>query len=201
MKKTKIILVVMCLVGCVFSFIPIFNAPNRSKPKSPATSTAAPRKQESTERTAVRYGLPVRLKIPKINVDAAIEQSGLTSDGDMQEPAKIQNVGWYKFGPHPGNNGSAVVGGHYGWSNKGTSVFNTLHTLNKGDLVYIEDDKGAIATFIVRELRTYNRDAAAPEVFGSSDEKAHLNLVTCDGVWQKSLQTYTDRLVVFTDSR
>lgn len=143
----------------------------------------------------------MRLKVPKINIDAAIEHMGLTPEGDMQEPAKLQNAGWYKFGSHPGNKGSAVIAGHFGLSNKNAPIFNRLHTLSKGDLVNVEDEKGAIATFIVRELKTYNKDVAAPEVFSSSGEKAHLNLITCAGTWQKAQQTYSDRLVVFTDSK
>jgi len=33
----------------------------------------------------------------------------------------------------------------------------------------------------------------------SSDAKAHLNLITCEGVWDKVSKSYSKRLVVFTD--
>src|SRR5688500_7982550 len=54
------------------------------------------------------YGLPVRLMIPKLDVDAAIKYMGVTKTGDMAVPDNIADVGWYKHGPHPGNKGSAV---------------------------------------------------------------------------------------------
>ncbi|PIZ82226.1 MAG: class F sortase, partial [Parcubacteria group bacterium CG_4_10_14_0_2_um_filter_41_6] len=38
-----------------------------------------------------------------------------------------------------------------------------------------------------------------PEVFNSSDGKAHLNLITCTGVWNKEDNAFSERLVVFTD--
>jgi hypothetical protein len=49
-------------------------------------------------------GLPVSIKIEDINVNALIEEVGLTKDGDMDVPAAIPlNVGWYKLGTRPGN--------------------------------------------------------------------------------------------------
>lgn len=200
MKKLKIALIIIGFVGCMFSYLLILQTPSWNEPKSPVIKAITPHKQESIKQPEVNYSSPVRLKIPKINIDAAIEHMGLTPEGDMQEPAKLRDVGWYKFGSHPGNKGSAVIAGHYSLS-KDASIFDKLHTLSRDDVVYVEDEEGAIATFTVRELKTYNKDAAAPEIFSSSDEKAHLNLITCAGTWQKAQRTYSDRLVVFTDRK
>ena len=144
-------------------------------------------------------GSPARLKIPSINVDAHIEYVGLTPDGAMDVPKDPDNVAWFDLGPHPGENGSAVMAGHYGWKNNIPAVFDNLHKLRKGDKLYIEDDKGVIITFVVRESRRYNPNDDASDVFGSTDGKSHLNLITCEGVWDKISKTYSKRLVVFTD--
>lgn len=147
-------------------------------------------------------GLPVRLKIPKINVDASIEHVGVTSDGAMGVPKDPTGVAWFKFGPHPGETGSAVIAGHYGfWQNGKGSVFDDLSELKKGDVLSVEDEKGVITTFVVRESRRYDPKADASDVFGSSDGKAHLNLITCEGTWNKIQQSYSNRLVVFTDKK
>ncbi|MEX1014229.1 MAG: class F sortase [Candidatus Paceibacterota bacterium] len=143
--------------------------------------------------------LPIRLKIPGINIDAPIEYVGLTSDGAMDVPKKSDNVAWFNLGPRPGDKGSAVIAGHYGWENNISAVFDNLHKLNKGDQIYIEDEKGMIITFVVREVKVYDRNEIEPDVFKSSDNKAHLNLITCVGVWDKVSKTYSKRLVVFTD--
>jgi LPXTG-site transpeptidase (sortase) family protein len=144
--------------------------------------------------------LPVRLKIPKINIDAKIDPMGLTSDGAMEVPKGGRDVGWYSSGPRPGEIGSAVMDGHYGrWKNGEGSVFDDLNKLEKGDTVYVEDDKGVTTTFVVRELRTYDPNADALDVFSSDDGKSHLNLITCEGVWNKVSKSYSGRLVVFTD--
>lgn len=144
--------------------------------------------------------LSMRLKIPKINVDAGVESVGLTADGSMDAPKGATNVALFDRGPRPGETGSAVITGHYGlWENGKDSVFDKLHTLKKGDILYIEEDGGTTVSFIVRELRTYGEHEDATEVFASDDGKAHLNLITCAGTWDKITGTYSQRLVVFTD--
>ena len=141
----------------------------------------------------------MRLKIPGIKVDSAIEYVGLTSDGAMDVPKDRSNTAWFELGPRPGENGSAVIAGHYGIKNGKRSAFDNLHKLRQGDKVYAEDEKGAITTFVVSKTRRYDPKADASDVFGSNDGKAHLNLVTCEGVWDKVSESYPIRLVVFTD--
>jgi uncharacterized membrane protein len=69
--------------------------------------------------------------------------------------------------------------------------------LVKGDKIFIEDDKGIIISFIVRESKIYALDADASEVFYSTDGTSHLNLITC--IQDKVTKKYPNRLVVFTD--
>jgi LPXTG-site transpeptidase (sortase) family protein len=145
-------------------------------------------------------GLPIRLIIPKINVDTAIEYVSITSDGEMGVPEGPDNVAWFELGPRPGEIGSAVMAGHYGpWKDGRRSVFDNLNKLKEGDKLYVEDDKGMIISFVVRESRRYDPKADASNVFYSNDGKSHLNLVTCEGVWDQVSQNYSQRLVVFAE--
>lgn len=139
-----------------------------------------------------------RLLIPRINVDTNIKNMGLTSDGAMAVPDSNSSVGWYSLGTRPGEVGSAVIGGHNRW-NKRAAVFVRLDQLVKGDLVSIVDAQGVSMSFVVRETRTYNPTDDGTSVF-LSKSGAHLNLITCSGVWDPSTQSYTTRLVVFTDA-
>ena len=156
----------------------------------------------SSNQVVASAGLPVRLKIPKIGVDALVEQMGLTTEGAMEAPSGAKNVGWYKLGVYPGNEGSAVIDGHYGtWKNGDTSVFDDINKLVAGDSIIVEDEKGVLVTFIVRELQTLGKDDDATAVFASTDDKAHLNLITCQGDWIDDESTRADRLVVFADKQ
>lgn len=174
----------------------------------PALSTQAglPIEASKAELSAVETvaveaaaGLPIRLKIPRISVDAAFVYVGLTSLGAMDVPKGPAPVAWLDLGPRPGESGNAVIAGHFGWKNGIPAVFDDLGKLQKGDKVYVEDDKGATHMFVVRAIQIYGEDDVASEVFISSDGKSHLNLVTCGGVWNKTKKSYSDRFVVFTD--
>ncbi len=153
----------------------------------------------SAEQAVSGVGLPIRLKIPKSNVDAAVEYVGLTPDGLMDAPKGPADVAWFRLGQRPGEIGTAVIAGHSGWKDGIPAAFDYLSALRKGDRIYVEDDKGTTIVFIVREIRTYDPNADASSVFGSSDGGAHLNLITCAGVWDNVSRTSSERLVVFAE--
>jgi len=157
--------------------------------------------QDSISSEQTNSGLPIRFKIPTLNVDAAIEYVGVTPSGAMDVPKGPQDVAWFQFGPRPGEIGSAVIAGHYGWKNGIPAVFDELSKLRKGDKVFVEDANGMIITFVVRESRLLGENENASDVFDSNDGKAHLNLITCEGVWNEVTKSYSERLVVFTDEQ
>jgi LPXTG-site transpeptidase (sortase) family protein len=142
---------------------------------------------------------PVLIKIPSLGVVAAIKKVGMTPDGFMDVPKLPFDTAWYGLGPRPGEIGSAVIDGHVDWKNGSSAIFTNLHLLKPGDKVVVQDIAGAVTTFTVRLSRTYDPRAYAPEVFTSDDGRAHLNLITCEGVWDNVAQGYSQRLVVFTD--
>ncbi|OGG59170.1 hypothetical protein A3C89_02070 [Candidatus Kaiserbacteria bacterium RIFCSPHIGHO2_02_FULL_50_50] len=117
----------------------------------------------------------------------------------MDVPEGPDEVAWFRFGPRPGEVGSAVIAGHFGWKNDIPAVFDYLHRLREGDKVVVIDEEGTTATFVVRAVHVYGKDESAFDVFYSSDGKAHLNLVTCTGDWNVAKKTRPERLVVFTD--
>lgn len=157
-------------------------------------------KLTSVKASQINSTLPIRLKIPKIKINATLEQIGLTADGAVGVPKGILNAAWFKESPRPGEGGSAIIDGHFGrWKNGKPAIFNNLYKLRKGDKIYIEDEAGNSTTFIVREFRTYSSNDDVSKVFDLNDNKAHLNLITCEGIWDKISKTYSKRLVIFTD--
>ncbi len=144
--------------------------------------------------------MPARLSIPKIKLNVSLESVGITPKGAVGVPKGLGNAGWFNLGTIPGDLGSAVVTGHYGRLKNGKmGVFSNIYKLRKGDKLYVKDNKNVIITFVVREIRKYNFKSNASEVFVSNDDKSHLNLITCVGVWNKATQNYSQRLVVFAD--
>ena len=123
----------------------------------------------------------------------------MTKEGSMDVPKDPMNAGWYQFGPHPGDTGSATIDGHVDWWHGQTGVFADLHKLRPGDMISVEDETGAFVSFVVRDVRTYDAGADAEDVFNSHDGKAHVNIITCNGAWDSAAKQYAKRLVVFTD--
>src|SRR3989344_5850952 len=146
-----------------------------------------------------KFGVPLHISIPKIDVEADIEPAGLAKDGTLAVPDGPNGVTWYRDGAKPGEKGSAVVTGHYGpWRSGASSVFDNLHKLEKGDKIYIKEADGKTLTFVVREKKTYKLSDTAAEIF-TKDDASYLNIITCSGQWLASQKTFTNRLVVFTD--
>lgn len=145
------------------------------------------------------FETPMCIKIPKINIDAVVLSVGITSNGDMAVPKSPAEVAWFDLGTIPGEDGSAVIAGHSGWKDDIPAVFDNLYKLNKGDKIYIKNDKGITITFLVREVKKYNPNEDTEDVFNSIDGKAHLNLITCAGLWDNVSKSSSERLVIFTD--
>lgn len=168
----------------------IYNSNNKlllqsSKPQNSTTETTS-------------ASQPVLLKIPAINVDAAIEPVGLTPDREMRLPENSLNVGWYYLGTRPGEKGSAVVAGHFNTENGDAGVFFNLYKLKIGDKIFIKNDRGTDIIFVVKGSQLFDSGLAG-EVFSLNDGIAHLNLITCDGAWDGVKKSYTKRLVIFAD--
>jgi LPXTG-site transpeptidase (sortase) family protein len=142
---------------------------------------------------------PVQLDIGRIGVSAKVSPVGLASNGDMEISSNAKELAWYQPGPKPGEEGSAVIAGHYGWKDGVPSVFNNLNRLVAGDVISVYSKEGTVEKFSVQTIRQYAPSDDATAVFKSDDGKAHLNLITCQGTWSKSEQTYSERLVVFTN--
>ncbi len=180
---------VVLLFVIAFSYLIFLNLDKQS---------SVPKQALSTEVQKEGPVYPVRLTIPSINVDAKVEGVGITEDGAMDVPNNTIDVGWYKLGSSPGEVGSAVIAGHLNGIKGEPGVFKNLDKLKPDDKIYVYNDKGLTATFVVRKSLTFD-PGYADEVFSPKDSGIHLNLITCDGSWDEIKKSYSKRLVVFSD--
>ena len=143
-------------------------------------------------------GLPVRLIIPSLGVDAAIEQVGIGADGNMETPSNPWNTAWYAPGTRPGQPGNAAIAGHVDYRGIGAVVFWELNLLAPGDEVLVVTDGGLTLRFLVRGQASYT-PATAPlnDIFGPA-ATPNLNLITCAGTFNPATRSYDQRLIVFT---
>lgn len=148
----------------------------------------------------VNAGPPVQIEIPAIGVVALVEQVGLTRDGAMDTPKGWMNAAWFSPGFRPGEAGNSVIAGHLDSRTGGPAVFWSLSRLQPGDEVMVTYQNGDRYTFAVQDAETVPYDIegeAVAAIFGPS-QTSDLNLITCNGVWDRGKATYTQRLVVYT---
>lgn len=143
---------------------------------------------------------PQRLVIPIIGVDAPVEKVSITSNGDLATPAKNPwtGTGWYASGPHPGDQGSAVIDGHLNRPGNTPAVFWRLHELKINDEVRVVTDTGKTLRFRVTAVEYYEPQKAPLQLIFANPTGKYLNLITCAGDWIPSQHQTTLRLVVYT---
>jgi LPXTG-site transpeptidase (sortase) family protein len=140
------------------------------------------------------------LVIPAISLNAPIEPVGKLPGGAMAVPVLKQwdGVGWYKYGPWPGEQGSAVIDGHLDRPGGSPAIFWRLHDLHVGDIVMLVNTGKPTLRFRVTQVVAYSpANAPLKQIFENSSGK-YLNLITCAGTWIPTIHQTTLRLVVYT---
>jgi len=141
---------------------------------------------------------PVRLRIPTIGVDTSFVELGVDKNREIEVPKSFDTVGWYKYGPTPGELGPAVVLGHVD-TKTGPAVFYSLGQLNPGDKVEIDREDGSTAVFEVRTLERYEQDSFPTSLVYGDIDHAGLRLITCSGAFNRDSQRYDQNLVVYAE--
>jgi LPXTG-site transpeptidase (sortase) family protein len=188
-KKKKIALTVSLIAIVVFAVV-LVNAVFYSS----ASDITAP----TNENVAIpNNDYPVSLSIPAIKLTAKVQEVGVTTDGKMAVPTNYTDVGWYKYGPLPGQVGAAVIAGHVDDGLALPAVFINLSELKPGDDIYVTMKDGQQLHFVMTGSQTYDRNANTESIFHTDDNTSRiLRLITCAGTWIPSLATHNERLVV-----
>ncbi|OJF15115.1 class F sortase [Couchioplanes caeruleus] len=140
-------------------------------------------------------GPPTRLRVEAVGIDTVLEALRLGADGELVPPEGDDHAGWYADGTAPGDVGPAVLAGHVD-SKNGPAVFYRLREVGVGDRIEVIRG-GATLTFTVTATAWYPKNAFPTErVYGPTPDR-QLRLITCGGVFDRSLRSYRDNLVVY----
>jgi LPXTG-site transpeptidase (sortase) family protein len=140
--------------------------------------------------------LPVAVRIPGIGLGSTrVVAVGVAPDGALAVP-DVTDVGWYRFGPHPGEPGSAVLAAHIAYGGV-EGVFGRLAQRTSGDEVTLTHVDGGVSRWQVTSVEQFDKDALPVERVFSAGGEATLTLVTCGGAFNPSLHSYEDNVVVF----
>lgn len=140
--------------------------------------------------------LPVRISIPAINLDTALDQVGLKPDGSLEVPADPYMAGWYINSPTPGEIGPAVIDGHVDQVGD-IAIFWRLRELKPGDTIEISRQDGSTAKFKAGFLEQFSQDNFPTQKVYGNINYAGLRLITCGGIFNPATGHYSDNIVVF----
>lgn len=150
-----------------------------------------------TQLSTAAVPVPAGLRVAVLGIDAPIGSYGVDGTGQMDVPDNVSDVGWYKYGPRPGEPGSAVLAAHVDLAGPGRGVFYELGELNPGDQITVEYSDGSEMVFDVVARSTYRKSELPLDSIFSESGPAVLTLITCGGGFSQSSRSYDSNVVVF----
>jgi Sortase domain len=165
---------------------------------APAPAIVAPRVDGfRSARTFDLVAEPVRLRIPAVQIDTALQHLSRRPDSTIAVPDSPSVAGWYAEGPRPGQPGPAVIVGHVD-SVSGPGVFFRLDQLTPGTAVYVDRADGTTAGFRVTGLTKVPKTSFPTDLVYSPTLEPSLQLVTCGGSFDFRVRSYRDNVIVYT---
>lgn len=174
------------------------HAPSRVT-SAPTTSAVNPPDQSRPDFGPIMGpSSPVSLAIPSIGLRSkGIVDLHLDRNGKLEAPTDFAKAGWYAAGPTPGEFGPAVIGAHVD-SKSGPAVFYRLGSLKKAAEVFVVRKDGSTARFLVDRVSRYSKaDFPTATVYGDTNGRAELRLITCGGAFDRATGHYVDNIVAF----
>ncbi len=143
-----------------------------------------------------QVAVPVRVRVPRLEVDAGLVRLSLNPDGSIEVPAGGRRAGWFVDGSRPGHPGPAVIAGHVS-TRRGPAVFARLGEMRPGDLIEVVRADGTEVMFVVDRVEQHAKDRfPTAEVYGPTQGPT-LRLVTCGGAVDPRTGALRDNVVVF----
>lgn len=138
---------------------------------------------------------PTRVRVPALGLDAVVRPVGVGGERQMSLPADPRVLGWYRYGPGPGDRGSAVLAGHVDSRRYGVGPLADLQAIGVGDRVEVTTGPGRTRSYVVDSIERFDRQALPADVFARTGPE-RLRLVTCTGPYLPEAGGYQQNLVV-----
>jgi hypothetical protein len=156
-----------------------------ARPAAPADSKAPP--------------APVRVRVDDLGIDAEIDAVGVERDGTMTLPDDVDRVGWYRFGPAPGEAGSAVLAGHVDDVEQGLGALAPIRSAEVGQRLTVLDADGKKTRWQVVAREVIRKKALPLDKLFRRDGPPRLTLITCGGPFLPEYLSYRDNVVVVAE--
>jgi LPXTG-site transpeptidase (sortase) family protein len=204
LSRRWVLILVAAMVGMVVSVAiatgAVGGSPKEATVDRPTESTSPepgdPVAGTKAEILSMPESVPVRLRVPGIDVDSKLMDLGLERDGSLETPPGGFPAGWFTGAPTPGEVGPAIIVGHVRYETPG--VFARLTELRRGDKIMVNRKDRTTATFRVTRLARFAKsEFPTKQVYGNIDH-AGLRLITCGGL-DANTNEFDENVVVFAE--
>jgi hypothetical protein len=145
-------------------------------------------------RSAVR---PVSIRVSGVDIDAGVIAVGANpDDGSLALPSDGSVAAWYRFGPSPGEAGSAVIAAHVDWHGSPGAFF-ALRSVRVGAPVVVTMVDGSDVRFVITAVNELAKTELPRDEIFSRSGVARLALVTCGGSFDRRTRHYENNVVVY----
>lgn len=162
----------------------------------PAPDTQ-PQARPATQAAAAASPAPTRFTITRLGIDMPVLPVGVARDGEMALPRTPADVGWYEYGPRPGDpRGATVLAAHLDMPGYGTGPIAAIADLRRGDVILVRSGS-TTSRYAVSDVRSIRKTQLDLGTLFARDGKPVLHVVTCGGTFDPEARRY-DRNVVVT---
>lgn len=162
-----------------------------------APSTDGPNPSPGTAaRKVVTPEPPSSVVIARIGVRMPVLAVGVAADGQMALPPNPANVGWYSYGPRPGDRaGATVLAAHIDAPGYGIGPLARLGELRPGDVITVVTGDTS-RRYVVSSTRHLEKSSLDLTSLFARTGPPRLHLITCGGDFDAQKRHYEQNVVV-----
>lgn len=138
---------------------------------------------------------PTHIGIERVGASAAVAAVGVDARDEVAVPSDVTQAGWYRFGPAPGSDGSAVIVAHVDYDGRPGPFFR-LADVAAGHVVTVGFSDGSTRRFAVTQTGSYRKEHLPTAALFRTDGPPQLVLITCGGDFRSDRRSYADNIVV-----
>ncbi|HET7799180.1 MAG TPA: class F sortase [Humibacillus xanthopallidus] len=171
-------------------------AASATAPAPTGAAAAQPEARPATQAAASTLPAPTRLTIKRLGIDMPVKPVGVARDGEMALPRTPAEVGWYEFGPRPGDpRGATVLAAHLDMPGYGTGPIAAVEDLRRGDTLAVRSG-GTTTRYAVSDVRSIRKSQLDLQTLFARDGAPVLHIVTCGGTFDPEARRYDRNIVV-----
>jgi hypothetical protein len=162
----------------------------------PPVATAAPVEPVAPVPTGF---VPERLLVESLAIDAPLVASVVDAQLSLVPPKDPAELAWWR-GVRPGDGaGSVLVAGHLDSRIYGQGPLGRIVDLSPGDVAVVTGPGGVTATYAVRGVQTFPKEALPAAELFTVDGAERLVLVTCGGTFIPERRGWDSNIVAVLD--